>query len=297
MSRSATSVMCRLRLAAWLAMLLPLSAPGLETVPTTSTLSVDCDRPFELDLALTNPGHEPLSIFESQLPWSFNALGVQGYALVDGAATRMRDAGPVADYLGEVTLAPRATLRGTVPLDSYLPDIVDAADDSAVAVRVRAERLPFGEEEVVLQEWLVVIPQRGWLMSDCPVVLELDDATVPRPSMPPRRMKYEERVALQGVIDIVPGFGSPGHGETPHEDMPVRIVRLKLPRPISVPESGMYLAADGERILQLALGSGGLPEQGRRVEVTGELYGAHTAWHRTPVLVRVESWRYLDEPE
>ena len=151
------------------------SAPGMGV----STLDIACERPFEIGVTLTNTHEEPLTIGEGSLPWSTSSstLDLRGYALAGMDVAEFDRVAPIADYFATVTIAPRASLRGTIDLAMTMPELVARADDADVAIRIAVRRLPVGEDATTWQEWMLFIPERGLLTSDCPTLIRLGETT------------------------------------------------------------------------------------------------------------------------
>lgn len=101
-------------------------------------------------------------------------------------------------------------------------------------------------------------------------------------------------VSLIGTVEFLERPGPPGFGETPNEDVRIRVPTLKLDVPVTVEESDYYVPAVSERLLQFRWDGDEL-RKGRRVEVVGTLRGSQTAAEFTPVVVEVESYRYLGD--
>ncbi len=107
-------------------------------------------------------------------------------------------------------------------------------------------------------------------------------------------------ISLIGVIDEVTRYGPPNYGENPETDQKLTYYYLKLETPINVrgnPDSSLNRdTLTGVKLIQLVT----LPHEnlkgielkqylGRRVEICGKLFQAHSGRHFTPVVMDVEA--------
>ncbi len=116
-------------------------------------------------------------------------------------------------------------------------------------------------------------------------------------------LDYEPAVVtLKGKISRHQAYGPPNFGDTPDLDEKVVYWFLDLTRPICVNAredgSGLNEEARDVRHLHIVYMKG-YPEGdgwiGRPVAITGTLYHAHTAFHRTPVLITAQKTEKLPD--
>ena len=111
-------------------------------------------------------------------------------------------------------------------------------------------------------------------------------------------LHYEpEVVTLRGRLTETTEYGPPNYGENPETDSIEHPIILVLPRPVRVqgdPSSDLNTeTVSGITRIQLVMpGNVGVdfpPNYEGEVEVTGTLFGSHTAHHHTKVLMTVET--------
>jgi len=111
-------------------------------------------------------------------------------------------------------------------------------------------------------------------------------------------LHYEPQVVtLRGRLTETTEYGPPNYGENPESDSIEHPVILVLPRPVRVqgdPTSELNTeTVIGITRVQLVLDASVTPAYSnffeRDVEVTGTLFGSHTAHHHTKVLMTVET--------
>lgn len=104
--------------------------------------------------------------------------------------------------------------------------------------------------------------------------------------------QYEPAISvLTGTLKTENFWGPPGYGEDTLTDMKENCAMLVLDQPIDVlaDTSGEFnQAADNVGIIQLASTIKLDSYVGKQVEIKGELFGAQTAHHHTPVLLDVK---------
>jgi len=105
-------------------------------------------------------------------------------------------------------------------------------------------------------------------------------------------LEYEPKVVtLAGKISRHQAYGPPNFGETPQRDEKIVYWTLDLPKPICVDgkgdEPGIYDDHEDVRHLHIVYPHGYPPGDwvGGLVRITGQLFDANTAYHRTPVLI------------
>ncbi len=108
----------------------------------------------------------------------------------------------------------------------------------------------------------------------------------------PQCLHYEgEPVALTGKVTLRTFYGPPNYGENPKTDSRETQAILVLSKPICVDANPTFYAEEEKNQRKLTL----VPSTGvnfesyreRPVTVEGTLFHAHTAHHRTPVLMQV----------
>ena len=109
-------------------------------------------------------------------------------------------------------------------------------------------------------------------------------------AVPPCLHYGGEAVALTGRVTFRTFYGPPNYGENPKTDSRETQAILVLAKPICV-EANPRTYEEGEkdqRKVTLVPSAGFNPPQyrGKIVTVEGTLFHAHTAHHRTPVLLR-----------
>jgi hypothetical protein len=110
----------------------------------------------------------------------------------------------------------------------------------------------------------------------------------------PQCLHYEgDPVALNGKVTLRTFYGPPNYGENPKTDFRETQVILVLSQPICVEANPNLYAEEEKNQRKVTLvPSGGIDfrsYRGRFVTVEGTLFHAHTAHHRTPVLMKVVS--------
>lgn len=95
-------------------------------------------------------------------------------------------------------------------------------------------------------------------------------------------LDYDVPVTLTGTYATGMSYGPPYDPELGAEMVEHRFV--DLPKPICTNASGFYDAADDVQRVELMPACPG-NTVGERLELTGTLFGAHTAHHEAPVLI------------
>lgn len=111
----------------------------------------------------------------------------------------------------------------------------------------------------------------------------------------------ERPVVLVGVLQVGEFFGPPGYGENPATDSVERPYYLQLPTPLAEQRGFQGLPADTDSaardtyFVELVFLKETKPplSVGARIEVRGQLFGAISGHHHTPVLLQVENFRVL----
>lgn len=110
-------------------------------------------------------------------------------------------------------------------------------------------------------------------------------------------LHYEPAVVrLSGVVAVQSFYGPPNYGENPETDTVEWAIILSLDEVVTVladPNSDLNSGTfnDVQRVqLVIPPGSDFASLAGAHVFVDGTLFQAHTAHHRTEVLMSVESW-------
>ncbi len=151
-----------------------LAAAGSAAAPGIPSLTIDCERPCEVAITLTNAGAQPLPVFDSQLPWSLSSPGlrVQAHFLEDGRATPLTNGYPPVTYLGEQAIAPGRHLRGVVDLNWIVQDLEAKARRGHVAVHIAVVGYPISRKagDNTWKRWTLFIPRQSQFFPECPAL-------------------------------------------------------------------------------------------------------------------------------
>ena len=110
---------------------------------------------------------------------------------------------------------------------------------------------------------------------------------------PQKCVSYEpDEIVLKGTIREHTFAGPPNYESVAKGDQAERVLVLHLAEPICVTASSDWEKETGVSDLQLVFLNGRSQYgklRGRKVDVTGALYHAHTGHHHTTVLIKVSS--------
>lgn len=155
------------------AMIVGFPVLGFGAEPLVVDVSVSCEKPTVLVVALLNAGDRTVQLHESWLPWNFSkVLDLEGFKVSEGRSERLRGIAPVSDYLRVVTLEPGKTLHGNLDLASVIGQFERANKSSSIIVSYSIRNLT-GQSEVTFdgRSGIILIPQRGYLSQGCPALL------------------------------------------------------------------------------------------------------------------------------
>lgn len=150
-----------------------IAQPAWAAQTVTVTVGVDCEKPTTLMVAIKNASPDRVVIGESLLPWNHSkALRMEAFQIVDGKSKRLQSVAPVADYLREISLAPKQSAKGEIALNRAFADFDNAnkAGDILIFYRANDRRL---SDAVRFNgtAGVVLIPQKGFFSQGCPALM------------------------------------------------------------------------------------------------------------------------------
>lgn len=125
-------------------------------------LSVEAESPHRLKLTLTNASDAPLVLYRHSLPWVGNSSILLLAVKADRLGTVLEKKLPVDDPGPEqVTIAPGATMSGTISLSDRFPDFDNAIRDRDVIAFWSYECTPVQGPPLPRVSGAVLFPRSG----------------------------------------------------------------------------------------------------------------------------------------
>jgi hypothetical protein len=140
--------------------------PALEAAEVQPVIAIEAkispalDRGRDLEISITNPGNQAITMFKANLPWSTRHSLLLVAVTADRSARRLNEALYVDDPSpGAVTVPPSQVLSGHIDLDQRFPELNEARKHSEIILFWSYETELLNNVRTNRVSGTVVIPQ------------------------------------------------------------------------------------------------------------------------------------------